>query len=327
MSGSLGRPDVGYVHAPGYLHPAAAVVVRSVRLACSDGGLDTAVDCVLVADLFSVRVRDAMRLLVGVGAGQFTGAVLGPRVEEAAGGRQVLIAPLRDRFPFVAGSLVSIVGGEAPVAVAAAALRATGSLIRRPPTPLSCPPTDRCGPPWRPTSPPLSTPPLTPRCLGDLLLAEGVLPAAGKAGGTAAGGWSLRVGWPSRRWGRGPRPPCRRRYGCCWPEQTNTAWPVPCGWAGTSCWRTAGCGWPRGPVGDSLPGWWRPRPPGRCRDGGGRRRRCGAAVVACGATWALPRDGAVPLWCRCGGDGRTSRRPVGAWLVGGLAGGGGRRYS
>ncbi|MCA1693105.1 MAG: hypothetical protein LC733_13280, partial [Actinobacteria bacterium] len=95
------RPDdgaaaesLGYVHAPSLSHAVAAAVLRSGRQAHSESG---AFDL----DLSSARVREAVRLLEGVAAGQSIAALVGYRIERRLRDANLaqFIVPLRLQAP------------------------------------------------------------------------------------------------------------------------------------------------------------------------------------------------------------------------------------
>lgn len=95
--------NAGFVHAPSLDQAATAAILRSGYLAHreeSDGKR-------LAIDLSSARVRRALELLAGIREGQPLAALLGYRFERGLRrlGREVLIQPLRDRFPLYANRL------------------------------------------------------------------------------------------------------------------------------------------------------------------------------------------------------------------------------
>jgi hypothetical protein len=118
-----GETPGGYVHAPSAAHAATAAVLRNGYL--SRGGAGSAYD----VDLGSARVRNAMELIDGTRQGEPLAALLGQRFERDLHARriEVLIAPLRDRFPLVAGRTPE---GDGPVALVAAANVVDGLALR-----------------------------------------------------------------------------------------------------------------------------------------------------------------------------------------------------
>jgi hypothetical protein len=111
-------PSTGFVHAPSIGHAATAAVLRSAWL--SHGGQDA-----FAVDLTSARVRRATELLDGIRRRQPLGALLGYQLErglhEGHPGQDLdrYIAPLRARFPLVAGQLTPTAPGEPAEGVAA----------------------------------------------------------------------------------------------------------------------------------------------------------------------------------------------------------------
>ncbi|MFD3504232.1 hypothetical protein [Streptomyces sp. NPDC058678] len=118
------RLNGGYIHAPGPTHAATAAVLRSAHLARSTGQTSSAAARTAAVNLSSRRVRAALALLDGIRTGQSLSELLGQHLEEALtrADRHVLIAPLRARFPLVAGRLSKTHGGPKPEAVAAPAV-------------------------------------------------------------------------------------------------------------------------------------------------------------------------------------------------------------
>ncbi|MFG3019434.1 hypothetical protein ACGFZQ_12955 [Streptomyces sp. NPDC048254] len=113
------RPQsTGFVHAPSIGHAATAAVLRSAWL--SHGGQDA-----FAVDLTSARVRRATEVLDGIRRRQPLGALLGYQLErglhEGHPGQDLdrYIAPLRARFPLVAGQLTPTAPGEPAEGVAA----------------------------------------------------------------------------------------------------------------------------------------------------------------------------------------------------------------
>ena len=94
-----GPPAGGYIHAPSAAQAAAAAVLRSGYL--SRGGSGSAYQ----VNLSSARVRDALELLDATRQGEPLAALLGQRFERdlRQRGLELLIAPLREYFPLVAG--------------------------------------------------------------------------------------------------------------------------------------------------------------------------------------------------------------------------------
>lgn len=94
----------GFVHAPSLSQAATGAVLRSGYLAHRGGDDGDA----LAIDVSSRRMRVALELVEGVRNGQSLAALLGYRFERGmhdAGGLDVFIQPLRDRFPVVANAL------------------------------------------------------------------------------------------------------------------------------------------------------------------------------------------------------------------------------
>jgi hypothetical protein len=89
----------GYIHAPSAPQASAAAILRNGFL--SRGGTGSA----YAVDLSSARVSEALRLLDGTRQGEPLSALLGYRFERDLHTRQLemLIFPLRDHFPLVAG--------------------------------------------------------------------------------------------------------------------------------------------------------------------------------------------------------------------------------
>jgi hypothetical protein len=89
----------GYIHAPSAAQASAAAILRNGFL--SRGGTGSA----YAVDLSSARVSEALRLLDGTRQGEPLAALLGYRFERDLHERQLemLIFPLRDHFPLVAG--------------------------------------------------------------------------------------------------------------------------------------------------------------------------------------------------------------------------------
>jgi hypothetical protein len=135
LPGKLSAPDGGYIHAPGPSHAATAAVLRSAHLARSGAATGTAASRIAAVNLSSSRVRSTLRLLEGVRAGQSVNELLGQRLEASLmeDERQVLIAPMRARFPLVANRVTPTRPGEPAGSVASpsvidghAALHAAG---------------------------------------------------------------------------------------------------------------------------------------------------------------------------------------------------------
>ncbi len=81
------RASAGHVHGPSIPHVSAAAILRSGHL-----GRNDAQDDALAIDLSSRRVRDAMRLVEGLRAGQPLGALLGYRYERGLRDRGAVYA-------------------------------------------------------------------------------------------------------------------------------------------------------------------------------------------------------------------------------------------
>ena len=97
----------GFVHVPSLNHAATAAIMRAGYLAHAGG---TTAGTQMSVNVSSRRVRSALTLLDGIGAGNELGALLGYQFErdlhDAADGGVILdpyIAPLRVRFPSAAG--------------------------------------------------------------------------------------------------------------------------------------------------------------------------------------------------------------------------------
>jgi hypothetical protein len=96
--------DTGFIHAPSLTHAAAGALLRNAHLGANDAPSDTSP---FAMRLSSRRVREAEQLLDGMRQGQPLGALLGYRIERNLHeiGLDILVAPLRELAPLVAGKL------------------------------------------------------------------------------------------------------------------------------------------------------------------------------------------------------------------------------
>ncbi|MBA2769292.1 MAG: hypothetical protein H0U35_09215 [Sporichthyaceae bacterium] len=96
--GGPGAESLGFVHVPSLAQSASVAVLRAARESHRD-----AQGRVFDLDLTSRRVRQALRILEGVGSGQRLAALLGYRVERGLQERDLLLAqwilPLRQQCP------------------------------------------------------------------------------------------------------------------------------------------------------------------------------------------------------------------------------------